>query len=105
MPKFKVKNAYYSKSKGRRVKPGEEVEVSAENIGEMQRKNLIEDKPIVKKKQAETATNKPDAENRITFDDLKQKPGGWYEFPDGETVQGKGKAKERLKKYGLINYE
>ena len=35
-------------------------------------------------------------ENKLTLDDLEQKEGGWYIFPDESKAHGKEKAKEKL---------
>ena len=37
-----------------------------------------------------------DKKYKLTIDDLKKKDGGWYEFPDGQSVRGKEKAKKKL---------
>lgn len=47
---------------------------------------------------SETRTDK-DPEKKLTLDDLKQKEGGWYEFPDGSSAHGKKKAIAKLKEW------
>lgn len=37
-----------------------------------------------------------DEKDKLTFDDLKKKDGGWYEFPDGQSVRGKKNAEKKL---------
>lgn len=36
---------------------------------------------------------------KLTIEDLEQKPGGWYEFPDGSKEHGKDRAEKKIKEW------
>ena len=94
MPEFEVTNEFIDAATGERRFPGDTVEATGSRAEKLKDKGLI-GKPITQK-ESETATKETVGEERITFDDLEQKPGGYYYY-QGELVgHGKEEAKQAL---------
>ena len=94
MPDFEVTNEFIDVETGERKFPGDTVEATGSRAEKLKEKGLIGN-PITKN-ETETAIKEPGGEERITFDDLEQRPGGYYYY-QGELIgHGKEEAKQAL---------
>jgi hypothetical protein len=50
----------------------------------------------------EPAEKKEEKNEKLTFEELEQKDGGWYIFPDESKAHGKKEAENELKKWNEL---
>lgn len=94
MAKYKVRSPYVDMDRQRRKK-GDIVEVSKERGDRLVARRLVV--PVDRQQPVETAAQKPTETTAARVTEPTHIGGGWYELPNGERVQGRETALERMK--------